>query len=147
MKRLLYTFIALSFIFSSCEKEESNNSSNNNNSNLTLTNQNIVGVWQINSLVYDGVDYTNIVGFEGASLIMNSDNTFMLRSIYLGELETEVGDWDLNGSEITLDYDGWGDEAKWNVSSFNGTTAILTLVHYLVGGENYYDSGSATIVK
>ncbi|MAU35840.1 MAG: hypothetical protein CMD14_00515 [Flavobacteriales bacterium] len=147
MKRLLYTFLALSFIFSSCEKEEESNNSSDNNSNLTLTNQNIVGVWQINSLVYDGVDYTEVVGFEGASLEMNSDNTFMLRSIYLGELETEVGNWDLNGSGITLDYDGWGDEAKWNVSSFNGTTAILTLVHYLVGGENYYDSGSATIVK
>ena len=147
MKRLLYTFLALSFIFSSCEKEEESNNSSNNNSNLTLTNQNIVGVWQINSLVYDGVDYTNIVGFEGASLIMNSDNTFMLVNIYNGMQETEEGYWDLNGSEITLNYDGYGDEAKWNVTSFNGTTAVLTLVHYLVGGLNYYESGSATIVK
>ena len=92
MKRLLYTFIALSFIFSSCEKEEeSNNSSNNNNSNLTLTNQNIIGVWQINSLVYDNVDYTNIVGFQNAQFIMNSDNIFTQNVFFNNQLESEEG--------------------------------------------------------
>ena len=147
MKRLLYTFIALSFIFSSCEKEgESNNSSNNNNSNLTLSNQNIVGVWQINSLVYDGVDCTNIVGFEGASFIINSDNTFRQVSLFNGEIEEELGYWNLNGVELTLDFDT-SDEIKWNITSFNGTTANLNLVHYIVGNSNLYQSGSAIIVK
>ena len=147
MKRLLYTFIALSFIFSSCEKEEeSNNSSNNNNSNLTLTNQNIVGVWQINSLVYDGVDYTNIVSFEGASFIINSDNTFRQVSLFNGEIEEELGYWNLNGVELTLDYDT-SDEIKWNITSFNGTTANLNLVHYIVENSNLHQSGSAIIVK
>ena len=84
---------------------------------------------------------------QGASLIMNSDNTFMQIDIYLNDQNTEEGYWDLNGSELTLDFDNSGDEAKWNITSFNGTTANLTLVHYLVGGYNYYNSGSATLVK
>ena len=32
MKKLFYTLLALTIIFSSCEKEEENNDSNNNNS-------------------------------------------------------------------------------------------------------------------
>ena len=32
MKKLFYTLLALTIVFSSCEKEEENNDSNNNNS-------------------------------------------------------------------------------------------------------------------
>ena len=35
MKKLLYTLLSISIIFSSCEKEEDNNNSNNNNNNIT----------------------------------------------------------------------------------------------------------------
>jgi len=145
MKKLIYTFLAVSIIFSACEKEEeSNNSSNNNDTNITV--QNIVGVWDINSLVYDGIDWTTVIGFEGASFIIYSDNTFLQVDIYNGDQTTEEGNWDLNGSELTLDF-GTSDEVKWSINSFNGTTATLTLVHYLISDVNQYDSGSATIVK
>ncbi len=137
MKKLLYTFLAVSIIFSACTKEEE--------SNISITGQNIVGVWDINSLVYDGVDFTNIIGFQGASFIINSDNTFLQIAIYNGDTETDEGNWELNGSELTLDFDG--PVILWSINSFNGSTASLTLVEYLDGGDGAPTSGSATIVK
>ena len=139
MKKLLYTLLAVSIIFSACEKEEASNNSSNNS--ISVTDQNIVGVWDINSLVYDDIDWTTIVGFQGASFVINSDNTFIQIDIYLNEQNTEEGYWDLNGSELSL-YDDDGDEIIWSINSFNGTTAYLTLVEHPDA-----TTGSATIVK
>ena len=75
MKKLLYTLLAVSLIFSACKKEEEEPT--NNNTNITV--QNIVGVWNINSLVYDDIDYTTVPGFESAAFIINSDNTFLTK--------------------------------------------------------------------
>ena len=143
MKKLLYIFLAVSLIFSACEKEdESNNISNNTN----ITVQDIVGEWNITSLVYDGIDLTNVAGFTSASFIINSDNTFSQVDIYNDSPNTEKGTWDLNGSELTLYYATY-DEIRWSINSFNGSTASLTLVEYLNGGFDTPTSGSATIVK
>jgi hypothetical protein len=145
MKKLLYTFLAVSIIFSACEKEEESNNSSNNNTNITV--QNMVGVWSVTSLVYDGIDWVNVPGFTSASFIINSDNTFSQNVIFDGELDVDPGTWDLSGSELTL-YFGTGDEIRWSINSFNGSTASLTLVEYLnPGGYDAPTSGSATIVK
>jgi hypothetical protein len=72
MKKLLYTFLAVSIIFSACEKEEqqSPNSSNNNNANNSSgTMLDIVGVWEYkgkydnsgNLEPFFSVDYENCV--------------------------------------------------------------------------------------
>ena len=48
MKKLLYTFLALSVIFSACEKEEEpTNNTNNNNSSLTIEET----IWEVTSIV------------------------------------------------------------------------------------------------
>ena len=146
MKKLLYTLLAVSIIFSACEKEEESNNSPNNNTNITV--QNMVGVWNITSLVYDGIDFVNVPGFTSASFIINSDNTFSQNVIFDGELAVDYGTWDLSGSELTLIFES-SPEIRWSINSFNGSTASLTLVEYLDPGS--YDplptSGSATIVK
>ena len=144
MKKLLYTLLAVSLIFSACKKEEEEEPTNNN-TNITV--QNIVGVWNINSLVYDDIDYTTVPGFESAAFIINSDNTFSQNVIFNGDLDIDYGNWDLSGSDLILYYDT-EEEIRWSIDSFNSSTAFLTLVHYLNDdGNDEYTSGSATIVK
>ena len=146
MKKLLYTFLAVSIIFSACMKEEESNNNSSNNS-ISVTDQNIVGVWDINSLVYDGIIYTAVPGFESAAYIINSDNTFSQNVIFNGYLDIDSGNWNLSGSDLILYYNT-EEELRWSIDSFNGSTAFLTLVHYLNDdGNDEYTSGAATIVK
>ena len=145
MKKLLYTLLTVSLIFSACKKEEEPNNSSNNS--ISVTDQNIVGVWDINSLVYDGINYTVVPGFESAAYIINSDNTFSQNVIFNGELDIDYGNWDLSGSDLTLYYNT-EEELRWSIDSFNGSTAFLTLAHYLNDdGNDQYTSGAATIEK
>ena len=145
MKKLLYTLLAVSLIFSACKKEEEPNNSSNNS--ISVTDQNIVGVWDINSLVYDGINYTVDPGFESAAYIINSDNTFSQNVIFNGELDIDYGNWNLSGSDFILYYNT-EEELRWSIDSFNGSTAFLTLVHYLNDdGNDQYTSGAATIIK
>ena len=146
MKKLLYTILAVSIIFSACKKEEKSNNSSNNS--ISVSNQNIVGVWDINSLVYDNIDLVDFPGFNSASFIINSNNTFSQNVIFNGDLDIDYGNWDLSGAELTLIYDT-SPEIRWSINSFNGSTASLTLVEYLDPGscEPLPTSGSATIVK
>ena len=50
MKKLLYTLLAVSIIFSACEKEEKNSSNNNSNNNSTGTIADVVGEWQLEGI-------------------------------------------------------------------------------------------------
>ena len=62
MKKLLYTLLAVSIIFSACKKEdEETNSSNNNNNNNNSTS--IVGVWTPTSVTID-TSMTTIIDGE-----------------------------------------------------------------------------------
>ena len=144
MKKLLLILLCLPLLFSTCKKEEEEEPTNNN-TNITV--QNIVGVWNINSLVYDDIDYTTVPDFESAAFIINSDNTFSQNVIFNGDLDIDYGNWDLSGSDLILYYDT-EEEIRWSIDSFNSSTAFLTLVHYLNDdGNDEYTSGSATIVK
>ena len=50
MKKLLYTFLAVSIIFSACEKEEEEPTNNTNNNNSSLTFEETI--WEVTSFVY-----------------------------------------------------------------------------------------------
>ncbi len=53
MKKLLYTLLAVSLIFSACKKEDeapTNTANNNNSGNTTAT---IIGSWNVVSMAYD----------------------------------------------------------------------------------------------
>jgi len=49
MKKLLYTFLAVSLIFSACEKEEEEPTNNTNNNNSSLTFEETI--WEVTSFV------------------------------------------------------------------------------------------------
>jgi len=49
MKKLLYTLLAVSVIFSACEKEEEEPTNNTNNNNLSLTIEETI--WEVTSFV------------------------------------------------------------------------------------------------
>ena len=67
MKKLFYTLLALTIIFSSCEKEEENNDSNNNNNNGT-TSTSIVDVWNLDS-VYDWGKASYYINFPSGQVV------------------------------------------------------------------------------
>ena len=144
MKKLLLILLCLPLLYSSCQKEEESNNSSNNNTNITV--QNMVGVWNITSLVYDDIDFVYVPGFTSASFIIHSDNNFSQNVIFDGALDIDEGIWNLSGSELTLYFETY-DEIRWSINSFNGSTASLTLIEYLNGGYDAPTSGSATIVK
>ena len=50
MKKLLYTLLAVSIIFSACEKEEEEPTNNTNNNNSSLTFEETI--WEVTSFVY-----------------------------------------------------------------------------------------------
>ena len=56
MKKLLYIFLAVSVIFSACEKEEDSNS----NSSINITVSNMTGIWEATSLVLDGANLSSL---------------------------------------------------------------------------------------
>ena len=148
MKRLLYTFLALSFIFSSCKKEESNNSTNNS---ISVTNQNITGLWKVNSLYYNNIPVV-APDYNCMYFVLHSDSFAQLEfnnncnNINLMFPDNyEKGDWILNGSNLILEFDTY-DEITWEITSFNGTTANLDLVEYLNADDAPFQ-GSATIIK
>ena len=86
MKKLLYTLLALTIIFSSCEKEEENNDSNNNNSNPSTFREiydqtywyspslNAYFKFSVNNLFYMSIPSENIcVSYEEIALIILVD--------------------------------------------------------------------------
>ena len=88
MKKLLYSLLAVSIIFSACKKEdEETNSSNNNNNNSTS----IVGVWTPNFVTIDSSMTTIIDG----DTVNDLDGEIMT---YSGTETTTPADAGINGN-------------------------------------------------
>ena len=93
MKKLLYTLLAVSIIFSACEEEDAaptNTNNNNNNNNSSGTIADVVGVWKFEG-VYDisgnQTDAFNNIADENCRLqsnfVLQSDGSSINQSYYL----------------------------------------------------------------
>jgi len=143
MKKLLYTLLAVSIIFSACKKEKENSS----NTNITISVSNMVGVWNATSFILDGIDYTTIAGIQSLDVIIYSDMTFEERRLVANEPPFVFpGNWELSGSVLIFTYDT-GEYVRYNINSLTNNTASLTLLEYLNNGCSEYSTGSCNLVK
>jgi len=142
MKKLLYTFLLFSIIFSACEKEEELN----NNSNVNITDSNIAGIWKATSLILDS-DELVIQGFTTCYFHIRSDMTFsQYFDAFDGSYEYQDGTWELSGSDLKINF-VTGEFVHYYINSFTSNTASLNLVEYLDDGIPKYTTGSCSLVK
>ena len=101
MKKLLYTFLAASVIFSACEEEDAAPEANNNSNTGTIAD--VVGVWKFigeydalgNLQDYPNVDYENCVLQN--TIILEIDENAIWTAHYL---ENEVSGPCLSQSQV-----------------------------------------------
>ena len=139
MKKLLYTLLAVTIIFSACEKEENSNNSSNNIS--------IAGTWNATS-IYIGPNQLVIPDFTTYLFYINPDNSFRQYAYAIdGSSEDIYGIWDLNGSLLNINYDT-GEYLQYTIGSVTNTTANLDLNFYIDdSGDTIATSGSATLER
>tara|TARA_B100000902_G_C26497458_1_gene522301 strand:- start:20 stop:499 length:480 start_codon:yes stop_codon:yes gene_type:complete len=87
MKKLLYTLLAVSIIFSSCEEDDATPSTNNNNTG-TITD--VVGVWEFegyydasDNLIYDFLNIEDENCKMQSNIVLQSDENAIYQLFYL----------------------------------------------------------------
>jgi len=115
MKKLLYTLLAVSIIFSACEKEEEEPTSNNSPS--------IIGVWTINTVVLESDTSSSI--FSPEDIYFPSSLDFVSGGILY---ETFYNELDTNEWVIISDSLYIGDEGEDLIAKHQVTNTNLTLV-------------------
>ena len=142
MKKLLYIFLAVSVIFSACEKEEDSNS----NSSINITVSNMTGIWEATSLFVDGANLSSL-----ATILYWIKADMTIEENYQYNNSTNINDntgtWELSGSNLIIYWDT-GEKVTYQINSLNNTTASLELVEWLNdSGDIQFDTGSVTLVK
>ena len=142
MKKLLYIFLAVSIIFSACDKEEESNS----NSNINIAVSNMTGIWEATSLVLDGANLSSlatILYWLKADMIIEENYQYNNST----NIHDNTGTWELSGSNLIIYWDT-GEKVTYQINSLSNTTASLILVEYLNDSGNIeFSSGSVTLVK
>ena len=122
MKKLLYTLLAVSIIYSACKKEdeEPTNSGNNNTGNTIAT---IIGAWTINTVVLESDTSSSIyfpdeISFPSALDFVSGG---ILYETFSNELDTN--EWVIIADSLYIGDDGEDIIAKHQVTNTN-----LTLV-------------------
>ena len=141
MKKLLYTLLAVSIIFSACDKEEESNS----NSNINITVSNMTGIWEATSFIINGGEFANlktILYWLKPDMIIEENiqdnNTY--------NIQDNTGTWEINGSNLIIEW-VTGARTTYQITSLNNTTVSLLLVEWLDNGEIEPISISASFVK
>ena len=148
MKKLLYTLLAISIIFSSCEKEEDNSNSYNNNNNNNNNNNSILvleqTVWQLQS--YEIFDTTRFIpnnndpvwgesGLSAVSWMFFNNNEWLIQE-YIGNNNVIIKDTSIYSfySEINiinLDYNGYtNDFSLTNIGQDNNLVTSLNIISF-----------------
>ena len=141
MKKLLYTLLAVSIIFSACEKEDSNS-----NSNINTTVSNMTGIWEATSLF---LDEANLSSLATIRYWLKADMTIEENVQYnnSSNIDDNTGIWQLSGSNLIINWDT-GEKVTYQINSLTNTSASLILVEYLNDSGNIaFSSGSINLVK
>ena len=163
MKKLLYTLLAVSIIFSACEKEEeeTSNTGNNNTGNNTSS---IVGKWNNTRLGTQYTDYdddgTEYYNSYSEDTVANMPPLFSHYEFFNnGELEISGCVWWDNGPELITEHGTWHLDNDLLIISTNypligvgdcgmfgnfGTINLLTNTHLELEVFCIYDQGSGS---
>ena len=115
MKKLLYTFLAVSIIFSACKKEDEEPTSNNSPS--------IIGAWTINTVILESD--TSATTFSPDEISFPSSLEFVSGGILY---ETFSNELDTNEWVIIADSLYIGDEGEDLIAKYEVNHTNLTLV-------------------
>tara|TARA_B100000902_G_C26873336_1_gene698818 strand:- start:171 stop:599 length:429 start_codon:yes stop_codon:yes gene_type:complete len=122
MKKILYTLLAVSIIFSACNKEdeEPTNSVNNNTGNTTAT---IIGAWTINTVVFESATSSTIYSPDEISFPSALDfvSGGILYETFSNELDTN--EWVIIADSLYI-----GDGGEDLIAKHQITNTNLTLV-------------------
>jgi hypothetical protein len=152
MKKLLYLFLVLPLIFSSCKKEEGCKDSAATNYNADAEEDDgsctydLIDTWQITEYILDNVD--QLSGTLGMGVGFYNDYTYDM--VLVDPIEGELwsfGSWYKDGEELIITHDEGGSQV-WHIDEVNGTKAELTLIEYnALPGEPTYTSGRAKMKR
>lgn len=131
MKKLLYLFLILPLLFSSCAKEEGCTDSLAVNYNADAEDDDgsclytLVGFWDIQSFIVNGVEYIGGV-IADSYVVVNADLTTEANTLYAdGTILVVTGTINISGNTVTMTNDDTGDVSTWTVTLFNGTSLDL----------------------
>ena len=124
MKKLLYTLLAVSLIFSACKKEDeeptnsgNNNTGNNNTGNNTTS---IIGAWTINTLILESNISSDTLIPEDIGFFSNlnfSTNGILYETYTNGEIDTN--EWVIIADSVYIGEDGEDFVAQHQVTNTN----------------------------
>ena len=137
MKKLIYLFLILPLVFSSCAKEEvsgcTDSQATNYDSNADIDDNsclyNINGIWGVDDYILNGVSLFSTSldpHITSMAITLNNDGTSWTLAYYSDNSEVNVyGTWSLVGtSELVLTND-LGDTESWTITQLNGLTCEL----------------------
>ena len=122
MKKLLYTLLAVSLIFSACKKEDEEPTNTGNNNNTGNTTATIIGAWTINTLILESNMSSETLAPEDIGFFSNLNfaaNGILYETHANGEIDTN--DWVIIADSLYIGEDGEDFVAKHEVTNTNLT--------------------------
>jgi len=140
MKKLLYTLLAVSIIFSACEKEESNS-----NSNLNINVSNMTGIWEATSFIINDGELANS---NTIRYWLKADMTIEenIQNSSSNNINSNTGIWEINESNLIIEW-FTAERTTYQITSLNNTSVSLLLVEWLEDEEVVDISISASFEK
>ena len=137
MNKILYLFLVIPIVFSSCSKEEvsgcTDPQATNYDSSADISDNsclyNINGVWGVDDYILNGVSLFSTsldIHITSMAITLNNNGTTWTLAYYSDDSELNVyGTWSLAGTSQLIVTNDEGDSTSWTITQLNGSTCEL----------------------